>query len=606
MRTFYELDVSGPMIFCHQMEIPFNFARYLHDKVNSVVLKLEDFDSTFTPEVHPADPRFGDFQANGILPFAKKIKKNPRELAEKLIKELLEEPLIKGGYLAAEIAGPGFINFKIQPKLSLAWMQKYKDKDDFKKESSTVYHNKTISIDYSSPNTAKQMHVGHIRSMVIGEAIQRLLRFHGARMIRDNHIGDWGTQFGIIIMAIKQTGYDLDAAHEDPLEDLENLYKQGNAEFEASDDAKERARQELVLLQNGDPENVNLWEKVNEVSYKEFQKIYDLMGVEFDVVHGESFYRDKVERVYKELEETKIATMSEGALVVFHPNPNPKVKPFPMIIRKKDGASNYATTDLATVLHHKEVYGVDEMVYVTDGRQQDHFKYLFDTVDLWFKAKEYKRPELKHAWFGTILGENGKAIKTRSGNPIKLKDLLNEAIERAYAIVSEKNPDLDEEEKKNIARVVGLGAIRYADLSQSRTSDYVFAWDKILAFDGNTAPYLLYAVARIHSIFRKLDISPEDNEEQASVFETAEEKALASKIIELPIILDQALSDLRPHILCTYLFELAGIFSSFYNSNKVITDCDKTKARRLILCSRTLRVLETGLNLLGLETLEKM
>lgn len=594
------------MIFCHLMKIPFNLAHYIDLSIRNIASTIPEFNNEFSPEVHPADPKFGDFQANGVLPFAKKTKKNPRELANLIFQALINETLIKNKFLSAEIAGPGFINFKILPKLSLAWMQQHTNENDFQTESITRYQGKIISIDYSSPNTAKQMHVGHIRSMVIGEAIQRLLRFHGAKIIRDNHIGDWGTQFGIIIMAVKNSGYDLDAQHEDPLEDLENLYKQGNALFESSDEAKETARNELVLLQNGDPENVALWEKVNKVSYQAFQKIYDMMNIQFDVIHGESFYCNKVDRIYKELTETNIAVESDGALVVFHPNPNPKVKPFPMIIRKKDGASNYATTDLATVIHHKEAYNVDEMVYVTDGRQQDHFKYLFTTVDEWFKIKGYKKPEFKHAWFGTILGEDGKAIKTRSGNPIKLKDLLNEAIDRAYIIVSEKNPDLEESEKRNIARVVGLGAVRYADLSQNRTSDYVFAWDKILAFDGNTAPYLLYAVARIHSIFRKLELLPGDCEENASTLETPEEESLASKLIELPTILDQALADLRPHILCTYLFELAGSFSTFYSNNKVIVEDQGTKARRLILCSRTLRVLETGLNLLGLETLEKM
>lgn len=590
------------------MQTTFNVVDYLENTINAVAANVPELDSEFHADVHTADPRFGDFQANGILPFAKKIKANPRQLAEKLINALNESQQLDPNLVTYSIAGPGFINFKFSPQFYVDWLKRYKDEDSFKQAAGDLYKGKCISIDYSSPNIAKQMHVGHLRSMIIGEAIQRMLSFCGAKMIRDNHIGDWGTQFGIIIMAIREFNFDLDAPHEDPLEDLENIYKKGYALFESNDKWKERARHELVKLQQGDPENLSLWEKVKEISYAPFQKIYDLMNIEFDVVLGESFYRDKVERIYKELTETNVAQESQGALVVFHPSPGEKAKDYPLIIRKNDGASNYATTDLATVLYHVEETKVDEMIYVTDGRQQDHFKYLFKTVEKWFPAKGYKKPEFRHVWFGTILGEDGKAIKTRSGNPIKLKDLLQEGIDRAFKIVSEKNPDLDEKTRHNIAKVVGLGAIRYADLAQNRTSDYVFSWDKILAFEGNTAPYLLYAIARIHSIFRKADLGPNAVNESTEdlTFETEEELALAREIMNFPIILKQAIAELRPHILCAYLFELSGAFSTFYNANKVIVDEPEIKARRLLLCSRTLRVLETGLRLLGLKTLEKM
>lgn len=588
------------------MQIPFNVVDYLEVTISSVAKEIPELKEDFHPDVRTADPKFGDFQANGIMSVAKRLKANPRDLAEKLVSALKSTPKLDPELVTISIAGPGFINFKFLPKFYPAWLQLYHNEDSFQKASGNIYQNKRISIDYSSPNTAKQMHVGHIRSMVIGEAIQRMLRFCGATIIRDNHIGDWGTQFGIIIMGVKEFQYDLDAPHEDVLEDLEDIYKKGNALFESSEEWKERARNELVKLQQGDPQNVKLWEKVNQASYAAFQKIYDLMNIHFDVVLGESFYRTKVDRIYKELTETGIAQESQGALVVMYSSDTDGAQDYPFIIRKKDGASNYCSTDLATALHHVEDTKVDEMIYVTDGRQQDHFKYLFKTVNQWFDAKGYKKPEFKHAWFGTILGPDGKAIKTRSGNPIKLKDLLQESIDRAYAIVQEKNPSLDSDSHKHIAKVVGLGAIRYADLSQNRTSDYVFSWDKILSFEGNTAPYLLYAVARIHSIFRKAEIAVDSTFSGDFTFETPEELSLARKIMEFPVALKHSIAELRPHILGTYLFELSGSFSTFYNANKVIVDEEDVRNRRLLLCSRTLQILETGLHLLGLETLEKM
>lgn len=589
------------------MDIPFNLIEFLENLLKEEAKKNTSFtEPGFIPDVKIAEAHFGDFQANGVLGYAKKIKKNPRELGIQLLESLQPTPLFKEKMLEVELSGPGFLNFKLSSVFLSEWLKRYQDPSILKKAASTFYAGEKISIDYSSPNTAKQMHVGHMRSMIIGEAIQRMLSFCGAKVIRDNHLGDWGTQFGILIMAIKHFNYDLDAAHEDALEDLEMLYKKGNELFESDSQYQEVARNELVKLQQEEAQNFSLWKKITEVSYKAFQEIYDTMGVQFDVVLGESFYRDKVDRVYKELLETGVAQESQGALVVFHPSSNPAEKPYPMIIRKKDGASNYAATDLATALYHTEVTGVNQMVYVTDGRQQDHFKYLFATIDAWFKAKKYPKTEFRHVWFGTILGDDGKAIKTRAGTPVRLKELLSEAVQRAYKIVEEKNPDLPSGYKQRVAKVVGIGAIKYTDLVQNRTSDYIFNWDKILSFDGNTAPYLLYAVARIYSIFRKAEMSVEFKNNHPINFETPEEIALAKKIVLFPIILFQALEDLRPHFLCTYLYELAGSFSAFYNLNRVIVDDPKVRDRRLLLCKSTLEVLETGLHLLGLETLQEM
>ena len=405
---------------------------------------------------------------------------------------------------------------------------------------------------------------------------------------------------------IKTQNYLLDPQNENSLEELEQMYKRGSALVKENPEAADAARAELVKLQNGDEENVNLWNKINEVSSAAFDRMYARMGLHIDVTLGESFYRDKVGRIYDELTETGIAEENQGALVVFIKE-HERFKKQPFIIRKSDGASNYASTDLATMLHRVEHFNAEEIVYVTDGRQQDHFQQLFLTAKKWFDAKGYRLPALRHVWFGTILGEDGKAIKTKSGEPVRLKMLLDEAVSRARAIVVEKNPDMPADEADKIAETVGVAALRYADLSQNRTNDYLFSWDKLLAFEGNTAPYLLYAVARMHSIFRKTGISPEaDFASVADEMQTDQEIALARKLVALPAVFELTLSELRPHYLCTYLYELAGVFSSFYNANKVITDNDAEKSRRLMLCSRTMRVLETGLRLLGIESLEKM
>jgi arginyl-tRNA synthetase len=461
-------------------------------------------------------------------------------------------------------------------------------------------------VDFSSPNTAKEMHVGHIRSTVIGESLSRLLSFAGAKVIRDNHIGDWGTQFGMLIWAIKKKTYDIKSADpETAVAELEALYKEGHAAYKASPQQAAEIRDELVKLQNGDEENTRIWNAITEVSWKSFDQIYQKLGITFDVVLGESFYRDKVERIYDELEKAGLSEESEGAIVVFHKEHKRFAKQ-PFLIRKSDGASNYATTDLASVLYRVEEMRADGMLYVVDSRQADHFQQLFLTVEKWFKASGRKIPQMEHVSFGSVLGENGKPIKTKEGGSVKLKELLAEAVSRSEAIVREKNPDLSGEETAEVARVVGLGAIRYADLSQNRTSDYLFSWEKMLGFEGNTAPYLLYAVARIHSIFRKAGIDESATFDDASDLETNEEKALARKLLAFPSTIDLVLADLRPHILCTYLFELAGVFSSFYNANKVIVEEEGVRARRLLLCARTLNIMETGLHLLGLETLERM
>lgn len=563
------------------------------------------FDADFDPVIRPADPKFGDFQANGALQYAKARRENPRAAGEKLLAAIQSSPEFDKQLVETSIAGPGFVNFKLTKKFLGKWLAKYSGEAELRAAAKQFYGGRKTVIDYPSPNTAKQMHVGHLRPMVIGEAVKRLLKFCGADIVTDNHIGDWGTNFGILIYGIKTSGYKLDPENENSLEELEQMYKRGSAFAKADPAAADAARAELVKLQNGDPENVALWNKINEVSSASFARMYKRMGLTIDYTLGESFYRDKVGRIYKELTECGIAEENQGALVVFL-REHERFKTQPFIIRKSDGASNYASTDLATLLYRVEHFGAEEVVYVTDGRQQDHFQQLFMTAAKWFGCKGYKLPKLRHVWFGTILGEDGKAIKTKSGEPVRLKALLDEAVARAKKILLEKNPDTPQDEADKIAETVGVAALRYADLSQNRTNDYLFSWDKLLAFDGNTAPYLLYAVARMHSIFRKLDISPDADFSAASEIETEQEIALARKLVALPAVFELTLAELRPHYLCTYLYELAGIFSTFYNANKVIVDDESVKARRLMLCSRTMRVLEVGLRVLGIEPLEKM
>jgi arginyl-tRNA synthetase len=587
------------------MPVPFNFATAIAADLREAACALEIDNAIFAPDVRMADPRHGDFQANGVLPYAKRTQQNPRALAAKLVAAL---PAAITEWADVAIAGPGFLNFTLKPAALAAWLQEYANEASLRAgaRSAQPEAGQTFIVDYSAPNTAKQMHVGHLRSAVIGEAIARLLDFSGAKVIRDNHIGDWGTGFGKLIWAYKR---ELDAAalEADPLEEFERLYKVGNRAADDSEEVLTEARQELVKLQSGDAENLAIWRRINAVSLTAFQKIYDQLGIKFDYTLGESFYNDKVEQVYTELTAAGIAEESQGALVVFHPE-HPRFKTQPFLIRKSDGAANYASTDLATLLYRREHFDADAAIYVIDSRQGDHCQQLFLTAEKWFKKTDRVLPRLEHTSFGTVLGENNKPLKTRSGENIKLRDLLQEATERAAKLVAEKSSSLPGEEQAEIAQIVGVGSVQYADLSQNRSSDYLFSWDKMISLEGNTAAYLLYAVARIRSIFRKLELEPTDPQATAgaNTLETGTEIALARKITKFPEALSSAVGPLRPHVLCLYLFELAGDFSGFYAADKVSVSDLPTRARRLQLCARTLLLLETGLHLLGLRTLQRM
>jgi len=591
------------------MHVSFNLAATF-DAALKTAAATAGFDAAdFSPEVRTADPKHGDFQANGVLPYAKRTKQNPRALADKLVAAL---PADIAAACTVTVAGPGFINFTLQPAALQAWLRTFATRAQLAAGASAAYTGQTWVVDYSSPNTAKQMHVGHLRSAVIGEAVCRLLTFSGARVIRDNHIGDWGTQFGKLIWAYKKalaaTPADLEAAlAAEPLAEFERLYKVGNNASDADPAVLKEAQQELVKLQAGDPENTAIWRHIGEVSFSAFQQIYDLLGIRFDYTLGESFYNDKVDQVYRELTECGLAAESQGALVVFHPE-HPRFKEQPFLVRKSDGAANYASTDLATILYRSEHFKADAAAYVIDSRQGDHCQQLFLTAQKWFEKTGRKFPHLEHVAFGTVLGEDGRPLKTRSGENIKLKDLLREAVERARRLVDERSAELPEAERAQIAEVVGVGSVQYADLSQNRSSDYLFSWDKMISLEGNTAAYLLYAIARIRSIFRKLDATPGDagTEIAANAIETPAELALARKLVKFSDAVALATSSLRPHFLSLYLYELAGEFSAFYAADKVAVEDPAVRARRLLLCARTLLVLETGLDLLGLRTVNRM
>ncbi|MEY2429522.1 MAG: arginyl-tRNA synthetase, partial [Verrucomicrobiota bacterium] len=491
----------------------------LHEAVKAV---LPDADPAGILVRPCPDPKFGDYQANALMSLAKARKLNPRQVAADVVARLdVAEWCEK-----VEIAGAGFLNFHLKTSsLEQALGLAAKGAHLFFERSEAP---RTVVVDFSSPNVAKPMHVGHIRSTILGDSLARALRLLGHNVITDNHMGDWGTQFGKLIVGWK-LHLDRAALQADPIGEMERLYKLINAAGETDQAIHDRARQELVKLQGGDEENLRIWREMIALSQVQFDTIYHRLGVKFDHTLGESFYNPRLAGIAEELRQKGIARESEGALAVFFED-NPQLKENPALIRKSDGGFNYTTTDLATLAHRLENWRPDEIVYVTDGRQQLHFQQLFAVFRRWHPESKMK---LAHVWFGSILGEDGKPFKTRSGETIRLADLLDEAEERAFKVVSEKNQDLPESQRKEIARVVGIGAVKYADLVPNRQSDYVFSWDKMLALNGNSAPYLQNAYVRIRGIFRKGQVSDAEVRGQRSEIrlEAREEIALARHLL---------------------------------------------------------------------------
>jgi len=584
------------------------------------------------------DPKFGDYQTNALMSLAKQRKLNPRQLATDALAKLdVSEYCEK-----VEIAGAGFLNFRLKGNVLTQTLEAAARGEHLffekvgqasslsgKQDTGRMPVPRTVVIDFSSPNVAKPMHVGHIRSTILGDSLARTLRLLGHRVVTDNHIGDWGTQFGKLLVGWKKH-LNPDTLKSDPIGEMERLYKLVNAASETDETVLEDARQELVKLQSGDEENLKIWHEMIALSQKQFDTIYARLGVKFDHALGESFYNPKLKPLVDELLAKGIARESEGAIAIFFDD-NPQLKEHPALIRKSDGGFNYTTTDLATLAYRLETWKPDEIIYVTDGRQQLHFQQLFAAFRIWQErgspepqrvgnagsaaAGDSRAPKLAHVWFGSILGEDGKPFKTRSGETVKLSDLLDEAEERAFKIVSEKSPELPETQRREIARVVGLGAVKYADLLPNRQSDYIFSWDKMLALNGNTAPYLQYAYARIKSIFRRGElhesqISKVRDSQSSSLREiklaAPEEIALAKHLLNFGLTLEAVAEEFRPNFLCNYLFELAGKFTAFYENCPVLKAEEAVRESRLALCDLTARVLKQGLDVLGIEVVEQM
>lgn len=540
------------------------------------------------------NPKFGDFQTNALMAIAKKAGKNPRELAEKVKADLDVADLCE----SVDIAGAGFLNFKISDGCIQSQLLGALNGEHL--FSSPPEKPMKVVLDFSSPNVAKSMHVGHIRSTILGDCLARIFRFLGHEVISDNHIGDWGTQFGMLLYGWKNE-LNEEALTTNPIEELERIYKLINGRAESDQAFRETCKEELVKLQNGDAENIAIWERMIAISKTQFEEVYKRLDVKFDYTLGESAYNDALPQVVEELGSMGIARESEGATVVFFEDIK-ELKKSPAMIRKGDGGFNYSTTDLATIDYRLKNFDPDLIVYVTDGRQQLHFKQIFEIFKRW---KGEGKTRLEHVWFGAILGDDGKPFKTRSGGTVKLVDLLDEAEQKALLVAREKNPDMDPDLLSEVARKIGLGAIKYADLLPNRNTDYRFSWEKMLALNGNTAVYLMYAYTRIKSIIRKADDYSPDQVTFTSLGDPAE-LALARKLLSFGFILESVLEEFRPNYLCNYLFELSSEVGSFWDKCPVLISEGQVRTDRLGLCQVTGMVLGKGLELLGIETVEKM
>lgn len=543
------------------------------------------------------DKSHGDFASNIALMLAKPAGLKPRELAEKLIAALPADPAVS----KVEIAGPGFLNF-FQNRDALAQRLEAALADPHLAVRKAGAAQRVV-VDLSSPNLAKEMHVGHLRSTIIGDAVARALEFLGDTVIRQNHVGDWGTQFGMLLAYLQ----DQPVECETDLGDLEQFYRAAKKRFDESAGFADRARGLVVKLQAGDPECLRLWQRFNEISLAHCQKVYDRLGVKLGPadVRGESAYNADLAQIVADLEARGLLSESDGAQCVFMDEyQNAEGKPLPVIVQKADGGYLYATTDLAAMRYRSQTLKADRVLYFVDQRQALHFQMAFEVARR--AGFVHEGMDLEHMGFGTMNGADGRPFKTRDGGTVKLIDLLDEAELRAYALVKGKNPELDEAELRRIARAVGIGAVKYADLSKHRTSDYSFNFELMLSFEGNTAPYLLYAYTRVASIFRKLGKEIGEIGGQIDL-QAEQEQALAAKLAQFAEVVNAVAAKGTPHVLCSYLYELAGLFSSFYEHCPILAAEDEAMQHsRLRLAALTGRTLKQGLELLGLDTLERM
>lgn len=535
--------------------------------------------------------KFGDFQTNFAMMNSKIIGGNPRKIAEEIVNKIGNENLLID---KLEIAGPGFINIFLKDE----YIAKYVSKMTTEKFEYAELNTKgDVIIDYSSPNIAKRMHIGHLRSTIIGDAVKRLYNFLGYHTVADNHIGDWGTQFGKLIIGYRKW-LNKEAYEKSPIEELERVYVEFSKESENDPTLDDMAREELKKLQDGDKENYALWQEFIKVSLDEYNKLYNRMGITFDTYYGESFYHNMMPDVLKELVDKGLAVEDQGAKVVFF---DEKENIHPCIVQKKDGAFLYSTSDIATVKFRKDNYDINRIIYLTDERQQDHFKQFFRITEMlgWDIEKV-------HIWFGIMRFAEG-VFSTRKGNVIRLEQLLDEGKKKALEVIEEKNPSLSDEEKNNIAEVVGIGAIKYADLSQNRQSPIIFEWDKVLSFEGNTAPYLQYSYARIQSIKRKAEeMGKVITSDTKIIVRDKIERNLVTFLTLFPTMVLRAGETYKPNLLTDYLFDLAKKFNTFYNACPILNQEDEILYSRLLIADRVAEVLKEGLDLLGIKTVERM
>jgi arginyl-tRNA synthetase len=577
-------DVANPLLIVSELLAP----------VFAEIAGRPDVD----PVVRPSD--HADAQVNGALALGKELNENPRGIAQRVV----DSGVLADVCSTIELAGPGFINLIFDDRFLGAEVERVAIDPRLGIANAPVA--RRVVVDYSAPNVAKEMHVGHLRTTVIGDALVRMHEFLGHTVIRENHIGDWGRPFGMFIEHLLDIGEDVAAAGLSQ-GDLDGFYKASNAKFTESEEFQNRARERVVKLQNGDEETLVLWRRLVAMSADYFNLVYSKLGVLLtdDDLAGESRYEPLMPVVYERLDEAGLLEESDGAKVVFPPGfTNRDNEPLPLIVRASSGAFMYATSDLACVLDRVENLNADLLLYVIGAPQAQHLQMVYAVSSMagWLQPPA----EAVHVPFGSVLGTDRKMLRSRTGGAVKLVDLLDEAVDRAAAAVAEKNPSLDGDARAEVARKIGIGAVKYADLSTDRIKDYVFDWDRMLAFDGNTAPYLQYAHARICSIFRRVDVGRESIRGSEIILETENERALAQRLLAYPSALAETMAVYAPHKLCNYLFDLAQDFTSFYEHCPVLKADEPTRTSRLAMCDVTARTIEHGLGLLGIDALEVM
>ncbi|MFP2504369.1 arginine--tRNA ligase [Buttiauxella gaviniae] len=576
-----------------------NIQALLSDKVSQALIAA-GAPADCEPQVRQsAKVQFGDYQANGVMSVAKSLGKPPRQVAELVIANLD----LTGIASKVEIAGPGFINIFLDPTFLAKHVDEAVASD---RVGVNTVAPQTIVVDYSAPNVAKEMHVGHIRSTIIGDAAVRTLEFLGHKVIRANHVGDWGTQFGMLIAYLEKQ--QQENAGEMALADLEEFYRAAKKHYDEDAEFAERARAYVVKLQGGDEYCREMWRKLVDITMTQNQQTYDRLNVTLtrDDVMGESLYNPMLPGIVADLKAKGLAVESEGATVVYLDEfKNKDGDPMGVIIQKKDGGYLYTTTDIACAKYRYETLHADRVLYFIDSRQHQHLMQAWTIV-----RKAGYVPEsvtLEHQMFGMMLGKDGKPFKTRSGGTVKLTDLLDEAMERARNLVAEKNPNMPADELEALAKSVGIGAVKYADLSKSRTTDYIFDWDNMLAFEGNTAPYMQYAYTRVLSVFRKAEIDEAELLKAPVVIREDREAQLAARLLQFEETLNVVARDGTPHVMCTYLYDVAGLFSGFYEHCPILAaDSEEARNSRLKLALLTAKTLKLGLDTLGIETVERM